>query len=115
MRSRVAKILRRQPALWARTPHNPGVGIISSNSLEPQRPLRDIVVDGQPTVAHVTPQCRPLVACVSHRLPQRRLGQDPMGQFIQILLDPIEDRHRLELTQHLTLDGHEVPRRSSMS
>ena len=84
--------------------------VVASDGLEPQRPFRDIVVDRQPTVAHVTPQRRPLVPGIGHGSAQRRLGQDPTRQVVQLLLDLIEDRHRLSLPQRLALIRRELAR-----
>ena len=110
MRSRVTEALRQHWAIWTRTPHNLEVSIIPTYGLEPQCLLRDIVVDRQPPVVHVPPQRRPLVPGRGHRFAQRRLGQAPIRQVIQLLLAPIEDRHRLPLPQRLALIRREVAR-----
>ncbi len=95
---------------WSRLGTSQELPVLPSNGLESHRPLRDIVIDRQPAVAHVLPQRSPLVPSVGHRFSQGRLGQGSARQVIQIALDPIQHRHRLQLAQCLTLGGREIQR-----
>jgi hypothetical protein len=79
--------------------------VLSADGLVPQRPLAQVVVDGQAAVVRVATQGFPLISGVGDRLCQTALGQHGPGQPGEEDADLVQHRDCLRSTELPTSVG----------
>jgi hypothetical protein len=97
MRSRAVSIGWLELGMLTPTPHNSEVRIIPAKRDAAQRPLAQVIVDGQIPLLQVALQRFPVVQGVADGLTEHRLGQRLALLLIQPLLQLGQHRLRLPL------------------